>query len=378
MSSFGSGAGAALNLESLQELENNLGGSRNRTRGFRSYNEYQNDINAPLEGAITGYNSLKDLKKDRRQGTDYRGYPIRTAEGLYYDVNGNLKYDSKAPKGTITGEESSTILRNNPNWQDYSLGVQPSNTPQFYNGGYLPKAAPGQEVQFPSLASSSVSQDWNPIAQMKINSGDRKARRQTARGIKNFPENFPDESLEDDVNNLEEGEIGPCNEDEVLDPESPCYDPDYKAGEKKYVGVENKVQNIKTFDPEAMLNLGNTGVRAGIGILNNFERKNQQKELYDNNWDSTQVSGVTGRINKGKWNPNSGNSYESTTGNDTLGMGPMAKYGRYMANGGYTEPYNYYTDSYLPQQEELNDDETYMTKEQIQQYVAAGGQIEYI
>ena len=88
-----------------------------------------------MEGAITGYDNIKLLKKDRKEGETWRGYPIRNDQGLYYDANQQLKYDSEAPKGTITGEESSTILKNNSNWQDYDPSSQPPNASQFQDGG---------------------------------------------------------------------------------------------------------------------------------------------------------------------------------------------------------------------------------------------------
>jgi hypothetical protein len=382
VSSFGSGAGASLNLESLKELENNLGRSRNRT----SNTGIQPNGTKYVEGMKIGRNQMYQTKLDPNgipMGIDRKGR-LRSAEtSIPVIENSNVGaplplsfFPPGDPRGAylksqLTLPEQPAIPQPMP--EGYPINnVGPINTEMAY-GGYLPQAANGEEIQFPFLASSSVSQDGNPINTPTSYTGfGSPGYDYLGESIKKTNSEFENQG------GIGEGGIGPCNEDEVLDPNSPCYDPNYKADEKKYVGVENKVQNMKTFDPEAMLNVGNTGIRAGIGVLNNFERKNQQKELYDKNWGSTQVSGDTARINKGKWNPNSGNSYEGTTGNDTLGMGPMAKYGRYMANGGYAEPYNYYTDGYLPQQEQLNDDEAYMTEEQIQQYLAAGGQIEYI
>jgi hypothetical protein len=400
VSNFGSGPGAAFNLESLKELENNLEHSRNR----KTNRGNQPNGTRYVEGMKIGRNQMYQTNTDANgipMGIDRKGR-LRSAEtSIPVIENSNVGaplppsfFPPGDPRGAylksqLTLPEKPAIPQPMP--EGYPINnVGPINTEmayggftQFYDGGYLPRADDGKEIQVPFLASSSVSQDGNPINPPSPYAGFSNYKAPSPSfgfpGYDYLGESMKKTNSEfENYGGIGEGEVGPCNEDEVLDPESPCYDPDYKAGGKKYVGVENKVQNMKTFDPESMLNVGNTGVRLGIGALDNFERKNQQIKLYDNNWDSTQVSGVTGRINKGKYNPNSGNAYEGTTGADVLGMGPMAKYGRYMANGGYTEPYNYYTDGYLPQQEELNDDETYMTKEQIQQYVAAGGQIEYI
>jgi hypothetical protein len=95
-------------LSLINQMRARIGDAKSKRQTDRGIRK---GVDQPMEGAITGYDNIKLLKKDRKEGETWRGYPIRNDQRLYYDANQQLKYDSEAPKGTITGEESSTDIK---------------------------------------------------------------------------------------------------------------------------------------------------------------------------------------------------------------------------------------------------------------------------
>ena len=67
-----------------------------------------------------------------------------------------------------------------------------------------------------------------------------------------------------------EGKVGPCNEDEVVNPNSPCYDPSYKPGD---FTTEYKANQARTFKPKKLSNLfkaAGASTRNISGIMDNL------------------------------------------------------------------------------------------------------------
>jgi hypothetical protein len=189
------------------------------------------------------------------------------------------------------------------------------------------------------------------------------------------------------------------------------------------VGVKRKRQDMTTIDPEAGLNTFNAGVRGALGMIDKSRTKKQEAEMYAKNFDPTQIYGKKERIDKGDWDVNTGLYRVNQMGADRLGR--SKKYGGYMQEGGVPEEmfypadnmvyppgdsqyrmtpvnmdiwdmlYNkYYSDPNFippsddPYMEEAPEQteyqmveeggETYMSDEQINAFLAAGGQIEYL
>ena len=189
------------------------------------------------------------------------------------------------------------------------------------------------------------------------------------------------------------------------------------------VGVNRKRRDMTTIDPEAGLNTFNAGVRGALGMIDKSRTKKQEAEMYAKNFDPTQIYGKKERIDKGDWDVNTGLYRVNQMGADRLGR--SKKYGGYMQEGGVPEEmfypadnmvyppgdsqyrmtpvnmdiwdmlYNkYYSDPNFmppsddPYMEEAPEEtdyrmveeggETYMSDEQINAFLAAGGQIEYL
>ena len=189
------------------------------------------------------------------------------------------------------------------------------------------------------------------------------------------------------------------------------------------VGVKRKRKDMTTVDPEAGVNTFNAGVRGALGAIDNMRSKKQEAQMYAKNFDPTQIYGKKERIDKGDWDVNTGMYRTNETGANRLGR--SKKYGGYMQDGGESDnmfypqdnmiyppgdsqyimrPVNldimemlynkYYSDpNFMPYNEDpyieeypegmdmrmvKEGGETYMSDEQINAFLAAGGQIEYL
>jgi hypothetical protein len=189
------------------------------------------------------------------------------------------------------------------------------------------------------------------------------------------------------------------------------------------VGVKRKRQDMTTIDPEAGVNTFNAGVRGALGVIDNRRNKKQEADMYAKNFDPTQIYGKKERIDKGDWDVNTGMYRTNETGANRLGR--SKKFGGYMQEGGVPEEmfypednmiyppgdsqypmvplnqdimdmmYNqYYSDpNFMPYEEDpyieeapeetdyrmvAEGGETYMSDEQINAFLAAGGEIEYL
>ena len=189
------------------------------------------------------------------------------------------------------------------------------------------------------------------------------------------------------------------------------------------VGVKRKRQDMTTIDPEAGVNTFNAGVKGALGAIDNMRSKKQEADMYAKNFDPTQIYGKKERIDKGDWDVNTGMYRTNETGANRLGR--SKKFGGYMQEGGVPEgmfypkdnmiyppgdsqypmvPLNqdimdmmynqYYSDpNFMPYEEDpymeeapeetdyrmvAEGGETYMSDEQINAFLAAGGEIEYL
>jgi len=203
---------------------------------------------------------------------------------------------------------------------------------------------------------------------------------------------------------------------------------DYKAGptplKNKLVGVKRKVKRNKGFDGEAYVNAFNAGAKGVLGGIDRMNNRKQEAQMYAENFDPTQLYGKKERMDKGDWDINTGIKRINETGSDRLGR--SKKYGGYMQPGGVVDQQMYYPEDnmvYPPGDSQypmipLNQDimdmlynryysnpnfvpytedpyreeapqqvdyrmvkeggETYMSDEQINAFLAAGGEIEYL
>jgi hypothetical protein len=121
------------------------------------------------------------------------------------------------------------------------------------------------------------------------------------------------------------------------------------------IGVDRRRQDMTTFDPEAMLNTGNAAARGVLGFLNRKDDRQQEQEMYANNFNPMNIYGKKERMDRGDWEVNQGSYRMNQTGADRLGR--SKQYGGQAFNEG---------------------EELYMTEEEIKQFLANGGQLEYL
>ena len=157
-------------------------------------------------------------------------------------------------------------------------------------------------------------------------------------------------------------DLSECTEEQKKDPTSKCYN----AGQMTYVGVDVRNDRSKTVDPEAGVNVFNAGVRGITGLLNRKDEKRRERQMYDNQTSNNLYASQAGMM-KGQWNDlgsMAGMYNPGDTGQDTSGYSSYGKYGGYMQDGGESD----YDEG----------DEVYMTEDDIKNFMANGGEIEYI
>ena len=157
-------------------------------------------------------------------------------------------------------------------------------------------------------------------------------------------------------------DLSECTEEQKKDPTSKCYN----AGQQTYVGVDVRNDRSKTVDPEAGVNVFNAGVRGITGLLNRKDEKRRERQMYDNQTSNNLYASQAGMM-KGQWNDlgsMAGMFNPGDTGQDTSGYSSYGKYGGYMQDGGEAD----YDEG----------DEVYMTDDDIKNFMANGGEIEYI
>lgn len=157
-----------------------------------------------------------------------------------------------------------------------------------------------------------------------------------------------------------QGKVGPCNEDEVVDPNSPCYDPSYKPGD---FTTEYKANQARTFKPKKLSNAFKAfgaGTRNTSGIVDNLNAdSNLAANTTSDNRTSTNYldysggySGQTQRI------------MSKTQGAGATGFNSVVGNAAFVKKGGQIE----YKEGGIYD----------LSQEEIGKILAAGGQIKFI
>ena len=137
----------------------------------------------------------------------------------------------------------------------------------------------------------------------------------------------------------------------------------------EYVGVENKRKDMRSIDPEAGVNVFNAGARGVLGVLDRRQNAKSEREMLLNTVDPMNMYASATEQDRGDWQDfgsKSGMFRYDQEGQDRSSRATYGQYGGYMQEGGF----------YNPSFEE--DEELYMTPEELEQFLAAGGQVEYL
>ena len=173
--------------------------------------------------------------------------------------------------------------------------------------------------------------------------------------------NMTVEPMGDDLSN--------CTEEQKRDTTSKCY----QAGQQnQYVGVERQRKNVYNFDGEAAVNSFNTLASGALGMFERAKNARKEKDMLLDTFDpmnNVVASNLTDTGDYTDFGSKTGYFRYDQEGSDrnsraTFGNfanSNAAQYGGYMQDGGY-----------------IDDEEVYMTPEELEQFLAAGGQVEYL
>ena len=131
-------------------------------------------------------------------------------------------------------------------------------------------------------------------------------------------------------------------------------DPKAKQGTSEdYESKKNWDKTRKNFA------LGMTGINAGLDIFDQVTANRQQNQMLEDITSAESNYGISNQDDRGDYDPNSGLFRP-----DQTGFKGVAGYGGVYANGGSTE--------------EDDEDVQYMTQEEIDDFIANGGELEYL
>lgn len=401
-------------------------------KAARNEEEYQ-----PMEGAITNYENPEDFYEVQNQKPNeeplYLGKKIRDAEGNYYDREDKMipgkkspsdisgYYDKKQEGGESSQEDYYNDLFSKLNYSDTYSNYY--NELGFRKGGRVLRKA------FAGLENTPIAYNDNPVNSQNI-------LNQNAPQPTDPPNAYqgPDMSnMMEDTDYLnsfstQNAQYTEPEENDWSGPQMSNPEIDYPAGptplKNKLVGVKRKNKNMYNIDPEAGVNAFNAGARGILGGIDRMRNRKQEADMYAKNFDPTQIYGQKSRIDKGDYDTNTGLYRVNQMGAERLGR--SKKYGGYMQPGGFVESnmpmvpftpqdnmiyppgdsqypmvplnrdimdmlYNRYYSNPYQEDIDIEEDptemdvrsvkeggETYMSEEQIKQFLAAGGEIEYL
>lgn len=164
-------------------------------------------------------------------------------------------------------------------------------------------------------------------------------------------------------------DLSNCTEEQKRDTTSKCY----QAGQQnQYVGVERQRKNVYNFDGEAAVNSFNTLASGALGMFERAKNARKEKDMLLDTFDPMNNVVASNQTDTGDHvdfgsktglyrydQMGSDRNSRATFGN--FANSNAAQYGGYMQDGGY-----------------IDDEEVYMTPEELEQFLAAGGQVEYL
>jgi hypothetical protein len=368
---------------------------RQTARGIR------NDMDQPMEGPITLYDDLKLLKKDKKEGENWRGTPNwrqepRTEDKVFKE--NNIQEIKITPKREYTDEEigidprTYDDLMKDKRARKLQDGGSPEENFNFYDelentmydyepdtypfsyqiGGYLPKANLG-------LADTPVSYTNNPafVGQSEVD--------WTGSGQDMFNTGLEPSSFWADQQSFNAAAPVNSNQGELptqynIDPnQAEEYQTKKQLDPNALIGVNRKRKTMIGVDPQAGLEVGNASANFVLGKIGQSKDAASQAQFYDQNFDPMKLYGKKDRIDKGDWEANLGVKNINRTGSDRLGR--SKQYG-----GGMYDEYLENEEDYLldDEEEEVNEYKkggekiTFMSEKQIKAFLASGGELKFI
>ena len=220
-----------------------------------------------------------------------------------------------------------------------------------YRYGGLPKAQTGPPVKKPSDPSTNTT-DLSGMLKPASNPNTLMGATQSFPGAPSAPVN-PDagkvKTVEMDPNQTKGQTITSL---------------DFGDPKNDDIIAVDKQRAPMNFDGEDAVNKFNVGATAVTGFLNNLDAAEQQKEMYDKNFTSDNMYAATNTRDRGDYvdyGQQLGQFRYDQMGSDTSGRFAYGQMGGYMQDGGFTEG-----------------DEVDMTEEELEEFLANGGEVEYL
>lgn len=259
-------------------------------------------------------------------------------------------------------------IQGQPTVIDLDTGAAPS----YQRGGYLPRAQfgpPGFEIGTGlSMGISSGQNNCTDADKRKPGSPcyDPNFAKNNGSPNKGYSQNNPFAGIMDYSKALENpfGETSLTGNVSYAETSGIQNDAAEKDKQRNLVAVENKRKDIKSFDPEAMVNVANAGIRAGTNMINKFGNRNAENQLIRETTDVNNLYASQQPQFRGDWvdtGSQLGQYRFDQMGQDRSSYSAYGQRGGYMQTGGFTEG-----------------SEAYMTEEEIAEFIANGGELEYL
>lgn len=323
-------------------------------------------------------------------GQPYNSRIAQTATAGYTDASGNVvkptagyvqDYDIK--KGPWWSGKTTISVKNrwdDPNAGNYLGPVNPNAKPMTNQPTQTP-TQPGQTTTVNKPAGMTVTNatgnqikgvnEKGELVSQQFESTRRRFRDRNSKqyggdydslyefqGLDNSQVNFngtgPFDPNANNVGGIGQGKIGPCNEEEVVDPNSPCYDPSYRPQDFE---TDYTLEQARTFKPR---NLSNAFKAIGAGI------RNTSGTIDNLNADANLAANLTGDNRKpvNYSDYSGGPSGQTQRGAGATGFNSVVGNAAFVKEGG---------------QIKYKEGGTYdLSQEEIGKILAAGGQIKFI
>ena len=352
---------------------------------------YTNGVNNMQEEGFNRLEDIEDKNYDPRLLINDKFPETQTRDLLLSKDPRFQPGQGKIGKKQVEKELINTELNNNPflnpkskedyinNWynptldnaEKYSSDIAPLLTdPSYYNfnekqpaqeeelylrdGGYLPKAQIGvksptngvSKISDPTATSTDISGMLKPKNNLNTFIGVSDPFMNQNRPVDKDAENFnsittdPNQTKDNKITSLDFGD--PSNDDLIAQ------------------DVENRRKfNGVNFDTKL-----NMGLDAFTGGMRGLDQAKQQNEMYANNFNADSLYGASTNKDKGDYvayGQQTGMFRPNETGQETMGRFAYGQSGGYMQEGGYAEG-----------------DVVDMTEEELAEFLANGGQVEYL
>ena len=140
--------------------------------------------------------------------------------------------------------------------------------------------------------------------------------------------------------------------------------PQLQVNDPEYYGVKSKAENQRSFDGEAAVNVFNAGAQGVLGMIDRRQKAKQERKMMENEFNADNLYATSTAKDRGDWvdyGSQLGQYRFDQMGQDRSGRFSYGQEGGYMQEGGFTEG-----------------QEVEMTEAELADFIANGGEVEYI